>query len=97
MIWLAVSAVMAVALAGCLRVRRYSRTNVAVCLTAGGRGLYVSRTADGLWWRVRLRRGCPPPRCGDIPEGPDGAEMREPRRPTGPGPRIGAIRLEPPA
>jgi hypothetical protein len=80
-----------------LRIRRYSPTHVAAQVTIAGRGLYVTRTADGLWWRVRLRRACPPVRCGDLPDEPfAGAGSREPRRPNGPAPFSAAVRLDPP-
>jgi hypothetical protein len=80
-----------------LTVRRYSPTHFTAELTIAGRGLYVSRTADGLWWRIRLRRSCSPVRCGDFPDEPfEGAGSREPRRPRRPGPFAATVRLDPP-
>ena len=73
-----------------LRVKRYSRSHVVARLTIARRGLYVSRTPDGTWWKLRLRRrvvGCCGPERGDEP--PD-IGMREPRRPRGPGPASSA-------
>jgi hypothetical protein len=72
-------------------VRRYSSAHTALQVTVRGRGLYYSRTPDGTWWRLRLRKhipNCPPPvDPGD--SGPD-IGVREPRRPLGPGPLTGA-------
>jgi hypothetical protein len=100
-VWVTLGAVMAVALvtsASGLRVRRYSRGHLVAQLAVRGRGLFISRTPDGTWWRIRLRarrRVCedrsgwtePPPDCG----------VREPREPMGPGgPGTGAVELRPP-
>jgi hypothetical protein len=72
-------------------VRRYSPTHRAVEVTVWGRGFFYSRTPDGTWWRLRLRKhvpNCAPPTDpGD--SGPD-IGVREPRRPLGPGPLSGA-------
>jgi hypothetical protein len=43
---------------GALQLRRYCRTHVTAQLAIRHRGLFVSRTADGFWWRLR------PVRCG---------------------------------
>jgi hypothetical protein len=78
-----------------LAVKRYSAAHVVAQLAVRGRGLYFSRTPDGVWWRLRLRRcrrvcedrgawGEPPPDSG----------VREPRRPVGPGPVTGTVELE---
>ena len=80
-----------------LEVRRYSRGHVSAQLAIAGRGLYVSRTPDGTWWKVRLRRcapACPP--AEDRGEPPPDAGVREPRRPFGQGPIAGAVELDPP-
>ena len=80
------SACVLLLLASALRVRRYSRGHVAMRLTIVGRGLYFSRTPDGIWCRLRLRRCAPTccaPRPGDEP--PD-IGVREPRNPPGPAP-----------
>ena len=82
---------------GGLSVRHYGGRHVVVQLAVGRRGLYFSRTPDGVWWRLRLRRcrrvcedrggwGEPPPDSG----------VREPRRPHRPGPLAGLIELDPP-
>src|ERR1700722_6256531 len=68
-----------------LRVRRYSPSHVVAQLTVAGRGLYLSRTSDGTWWRLQLRRGCPA-RQWPEPEDPPDIGTREPRRPRGPQP-----------
>jgi hypothetical protein len=80
---------------GALRVHRYSSVHVDGRLAVAGRGVFFSRTPDGLWWRLRLRRcrrvlenrdgwGEPPADCG----------VREPRRPLGPPPLEGEIALD---
>jgi hypothetical protein len=75
-----------------LEVRRYSRGHITAQLTLRGHGLYVSRTPDGTWWKVRLR-ACPPPcaQPGDWGEPPPDIGVREPRRPLGPGPSADSI------
>jgi hypothetical protein len=91
------TAVAALAESGVLRVRRYSRVHVEGRLAVAGRGLFFSRTPDGVWWRLRLRPcrrvledrngwGEPPPEGG----------VREPRRPLGPPPRGDQIALDEP-
>jgi hypothetical protein len=81
---------------GGLSVRRYSSSHVVVRFTVRGRGLYYSRTADGAWWRLRLRP------CRQVCEDrggwgePPDVGVREPRRPQGPGPRAGRVELDPP-
>jgi hypothetical protein len=83
--------------AGGLRIRRYSRSHWTGQLALAGRGLYVSRTPDGAWWRFRLRP-CRR-RCEDRSgwgEPPPDSGVREPRRPLAPAPIHGAIGLEPP-
>lgn len=74
-----------------MKLRRYSRCHVVAEVALRGRGLFYSRTPDGTWWRLRLRRHepqCAPPfDPGD--SGPD-IGVREPRRPFGPGPLSGA-------
>jgi hypothetical protein len=80
-------AVIVLTASGGLTVKRYSGAHLVAQLAGRGRGLYFSRTPDGVWWRLRLRpcrRVCedrwgwgePPPDSG----------VREPRRPLGPGP-----------
>jgi hypothetical protein len=82
---------------GVLRVHRYSPVHVDGRLAVAGRGLFFSRTPDGVWWRLRLRPcrrvledrdswGEPPPEGG----------VREPRRPIGPPPRADQIALDEP-
>ena len=95
MIWLAsVIPLLALVAAG-TRVRRYSATHVAVRVTVAGRGLYFSRTPDGTWSRLRLRRRrCPPTSFWAPPEPPPQSGVREPRRPFGPGPSGAAVELD---
>src|SRR4051794_16242886 len=89
------SAAMAVLVAsGVLRVRRYSRHHVTAQLAVARRGLFFCRTPDGVWWRLRLRP------CGrryedrpTWPEPPPDTTVCEPRRPLGPAPSAGAVRL----
>lgn len=80
-------------LASAVRVKRYSRRHVVIRLTIGGRGLYFSRTPDGIWCRLRLRRHTP--RCGWPEPGDEPPDMgvREPRTPQGRGP-VTAARLD---
>ena len=91
------AAVAALVGSGALRVRRYSAVHVDGRLAVAGRGLFFSRTPDGVWWRLRLRRcrrvlenrdgwGQPPPEGG----------VREPRRPLGPPPQADQIALDEP-
>ena len=82
---------------GGLSVRRYSGRRLIAQLAVGGRGLYFSRTPDGVWWRLRLRRCrrvCED-RGGWAEPPPDGG-VHEPRRPPGPGPLAGLVELDPP-
>jgi hypothetical protein len=81
-----------VGLAYGLRVRRYSRGHVVAELTVRGRGLYYSRTPDGIWWRIRLRARCGAPGPASPPVEPPDAGVREPRRPRGPRPPTLAAR-----
>ncbi len=96
-LWLAVAFVAGLVVANAVSVRRYSRRHLVGEFALGSRGLFFSRTPDGLWWSVRLRRRrCDttlPADWGDAP--PDGG-VREPRRPPGPGPRGSAVTLQPP-
>ncbi len=100
LVWLllALLIVFAVLIAtGGLRVRRYSGSHVVAQLAVRGRGLYFSRTADGAWWRLRLRpcrRVCED--RGGWGESPPDSGVREPRRPPGPRPIGGAVELDPP-
>ena len=100
LLWLLSASLLAVVVltaTGGLSVRRYSGSHVVAQLAVGGRGLYFSRTPDGVWWRLRLRPcrrviedrggwGEPPPNSG----------VREPLRPAGPGPLAGLVELDPP-
>ena len=96
--WLAALVVIALVagLAGGLRLRRFSPGHITARLTGSGRGIYFSRTPDGDWWALRLRRRrCQAafPATGPADESPD-IGVREPRRPPGGGPVAGAARLE---
>ena len=80
-------------LASALRVKRYSRQHTAISLAVAGRGLYFSRTPDGIWCKLRLHRHSPRccwPERGDQP--PD-IGVREPRNPPRDGP-VTSIRLD---
>ncbi len=89
--------VLAAGLAGGLRVRRFSPGHITARLTVDGRGLYFSRTPDGDWWALRLRRRCPAASMASgPPDEPPDIGVREPRRPLGGGPS-GAARLELPS
>lgn len=90
----AVAALFGLAVCG-LSVRRYSPSHVVAQLAIAGRGVYFSRTADGTWWRLRLRpcgRSCED-RSG-WGEPPAGSGVREPRRPLGPGPSAAAAAVD---
>jgi hypothetical protein len=100
-VWVLGSVLLIGVLAGALwadiGVRRYSRGHVAGQATLFGRGLYFSRTPDGIWWRVRLsprRRMCGP--LGEWGEDPPDIGVREPRRPPPPSPSAGG-RVSPPS
>lgn len=95
MTWLVALALPLAVIAASVRVRRCSPTHLTAKVTIAGRGLYLSRTADGAWWRLRLRRACPPARCSELPDDPPRAGVREPRRPHGPG-LSAAVGLDPP-
>jgi hypothetical protein len=74
-----------------VQVRRYSRTHMIAQVALRGRGLFFSRTPDGTWWKLRLRAR--KPTCSerwDPGDTDDGCGVREPRRPRGPLPTIGA-------
>jgi hypothetical protein len=98
MFWAAVAASVSIAVLaamGGLSVRRYSGAHVVAHLAVAGRGLYFSRTPDGIWWRLRLRP-CRS-RCEDRSgwgEPPPDVAVREPRRPRGPGPLAAAAEVE---
>jgi len=100
--WLVSTAVLVAAFAvlagtGGLIVRRYCGSHMVAHLAIAGRGLYVSRTPDGTWWRLRLRpcrRVCED--RGGWGEPPAGSGVREPARPVGPAPIAGAVELDPP-
>jgi hypothetical protein len=89
--------VLAGALWGDIRVRRYSRGHVAGQATLFGRGLYLSRTPDGTWWRVWLRhRVCESLGGGASDDPPPDSGVREPRRPRPSSPAAAAGKLLPP-
>lgn len=92
-----VASLVLVTATGGLRIRRYSGTHWVGHFAIAGRGLYVSRTPDGAWWRLRLRP-CRR-RCEDRSgwgEPPPDTGVREPRRPLAPAPIRGAAGLQPP-
>ena len=99
LLWVGLAACVAVAVLtamGGLRVRRYSGAHVVAHLAVAGRGLYFSRTPDGTWLRLRLRssrRRCEDRMGGGDP--PPDIGVREPRRPLGPGPVAGTVKLDP--
>jgi hypothetical protein len=64
-------------------ITRFSPTHVEASASFRGRGLFFSRTADGTWWALRLRkRQCTDPLPPTDPSSAGG--VREPRRPDGP-------------
>ena len=91
------AAVAALGMSGVLRVHRYSAVHVDGRLAVAGRGLFFSRTPDGVWWRLRLRpcRRVLEYRGGWGEPPPDGG-VREPRRPLGPHPRMDEVALDEP-
>jgi hypothetical protein len=56
-LWLMTAAgfVVGVVAAHAVTVRRYSPSHVVGEVSVASRGLFFSRTPDGIWWRVRLR------------------------------------------
>src|SRR6266542_1792669 len=90
-----VIAVTVTLLVASVRVHRFTRTHLTVRMTIASRGLYVSRTLDGVWWAVRFRRrACPPAAWRPDGEPPSSSGVREPRRPIGPGPLAAADAIE---
>jgi hypothetical protein len=78
-----------------VRVHRFSRGHLTVQVALAGRGLYVSRTPDGVWWAVRIRRRrCAPASWYPGDEPPPASGVREPRRPIGPAPRTAADAID---
>ena len=49
------AAVAVLAGSGVVRVHRYSAAHVEGRVAVAGRGLFFSRTPDGVWWGLRLR------------------------------------------
>jgi hypothetical protein len=100
MTWYALLVVLAATvslLAASVRVHRFSSAHLTVQVTLAGRGLYVSRTPDGVWWAVRVRRrDCWPAPWFPEEEPPPSSGVREPRRPIGPGPLAAADAIDPP-
>jgi len=96
MSWLVIALLLlAVAITATLRARRFSGTHLVAEITLAGRGVYFSRTADGVWWKLRLRhRGCPPGSAWPPSDDPPNSGVREPRRPWGPGPRAASHELD---
>jgi hypothetical protein len=77
---------------GALQVRRHSRRHISARLAVRGRGIYFSRTPDGDWWKLRLRRR----RCvtaGNGQDPPPDIAVREPRHPKRPSSGAG-VRLD---
>jgi hypothetical protein len=98
-LWLMVAAgfVAGVVAAHAVTVRRDSPSHVVGEVSVAGRGLFFSRTPDGIWWRVRLRgRDCTTTYPADWGDAPPDAGVREPRRPPGRGPLNAARALERP-
>ena len=98
-VWLALGGAFlaGVAAANAVTVRRYSARHVVGEVALRGRGLFFSRTPDGMWWKLQLR----PRRCNSTyPDGwgdaPAGGGVREPRRPPGPDPLRATVKLRPP-
>jgi hypothetical protein len=97
-LWLiAASFVVGVVAAHAVTVRRYSPGHVVGEVSLAGRGLFFSRTPDGMWWRVRLRgRRCTTTYPADWGDASPDAGVREPRRPPGRGPLNAVASLEAP-
>lgn len=83
-------------LAASVRVHLYSRGHITARASLAGRGLYVSRTPDGVWWAIRgRRRVCPPTSWWPDDGSPPSSGVREPRRPVGPGPLAATDAIDP--
>jgi hypothetical protein len=78
-----------------VRVHRFSRGHLTAQLTLASRGLYVSKTPDGVWWAVRLRRRDCAPASWWPDDEPPSSGVREPRHPIGPGPLAAADAIDP--
>jgi len=82
--------------AASVRVHRYSRGHMTAQATLAGRGLYISKTPDGVWWAVRVRRrACPPTSWWPDDGPPPSSGVREPRHPVGPGPLAATDAIDP--
>ena len=93
---LTIAGATAALLAASLRVRRYLPGHMTVQATLAGRGLYITRTPDGAWWAIRLRRRrCEPAGSWPDERGPEAGGVREPCRPIGPGPLAAADAIDP--
>ena len=89
--------VVGVVAAHAVTLHRYSPSHLVGELSLAGRGVFFSRTPDGIWWRVRLReRRCTTTYPADWGDPPPDAGVREPRRPPGRGPHNAAAAFEPP-
>jgi hypothetical protein len=98
-LWLMIAAgfVVGVVAAHAVTFRRYSPSHVVMEVSVAGRGLFFSRTPDGIWWRLRLRaRRCTTTYPADWGDAPPDAGVREPRRPPGRGPLNAAAAVKPP-
>jgi hypothetical protein len=77
--------------------RRYSPSHFVAELSLAGRGVFFSRTPDGVWWRVRFGgRRCTTTFPADWGDAPPDAGVREQRRPPGRGPLNAAAASQPP-
>jgi hypothetical protein len=97
-LWLVLAFAVAVALLVVTRPlewRRFSKGHFTAQFVIRGHGLYLSRTPDGTWLKLRLRRrDCAWTHPSDWGDPPPGSGVREPRAPLPSGPRASGIELD---
>jgi hypothetical protein len=71
---------------------RYSRGHFTAQFAISGRGIFVSRTPDGTWWKLRFgQRDCACTYPSDWGEQPPDSGVREPRSPRPSGPSTSSV------
>jgi hypothetical protein len=77
-----------------LEWHRYSRGHFTAQFAIRGHGVFLSRTPDGTWWKLRLgKRDCSSVYPSDWGEQPPDSGVREPRSPL-PGAPASTVELD---